>query len=252
MRKISRRIAKLCLITFATLMVFALVFFLIQKKPKELDGKRVALIDSIGNNHIFRGSNPFVTKDKKSVFAYDELTTYFNGILSQQGREPLQDYYLIDVSLLDMDEYYEIEKEEKFFSEHPEYGGEMLNISTLSPSLLFERLPDSNATVRYIAKSYSLWMMSTLKKIRDMASQQRDRPVVIYIHCDGGRDRTGLLAASYRLLFKNMNLPQVKSKNISEVGRSSEDLYNQAIYSYCLHVQSAYRKASDYCVTTTS
>lgn len=63
---------------------------------------------------MFRGNNPFIIKDGKMIFAYDEITSYFNKILTKKGEKPLDDYYLIDVSLLDIDQYFVIKKKKNF------------------------------------------------------------------------------------------------------------------------------------------
>ncbi len=246
MKKVNRSIKTCCWILLAGLFVCVVVFFGSQKKPQELDPKRIALIAVVGNNYIFRGNNPFVTKDREKVFAYKELTSYFNTILSQQGRNLLQDYYLIDVSLLDLNEYYIIKKEEQFFTRHPDRG-RVMNISTLSPSLLFEQSPHANRVTQQITERYSLWVTNTLKQIQKMASRQTDKPIIIYIHCNAGRDRTGFIVAGYKLLFNNLNLSEVRLQNVAESGRNSGPVFNQAIYSYCLHVKQAYNKSNDYC-----
>lgn len=246
MIKFNRTTKKLFWITSAILLVFVVVFFSIQKKIKLLDQGRVALVDTVGNNYIFRGNAPFVIKDGKEIFAQEELTSYFNNILSKQGHDSLQDYYLIDVNLLDLDQYYTIKKEQKFFKQHPEYG-EMIYISTLSPSLLIEYLP-INFVTSPITKNYNLWITKTLNEIHDLALRQTNKPVVIYIHCGAGRDRTGLMVAGYRMLFSELSLSEVKSQNVEEVGRSSRDSYDRAMHSYCLYTKKLRGKADDYCL----
>lgn len=247
MIKYYRTLKIFCWIALVSLLILTTVFFLIQKKSKDLDRSRIALIDIVGNNYIFRGNNPFTTTDGKKSFAHDELTLYFNGILLKEGRKPLGDYYFIDISLLDLDEYYIIKKEEAFFKSRSNHINMMLNISTISPSLLLKRSPDSNMMTRYLTDNYSSWVTETLTKIHEMASRQTDKPIVIYIHCNGGRDRTGLISAGYRMLFQNTNLSEAQAKNIKEVGRNSGILYNNAIESYCLHVKESFKKSDDYC-----
>ena len=249
MRRVNKIIAKIFFTVLAVILIFVSIFFLIQKRIKELDRNRIALIDVVENNYIFRGNNIFVKKNGEMVFAYDELTSYFNNILTKNGRKSLTDYYLIDVSLLDLDHYDAIKGEEQFFSTHPNYG-EVINISTLSPSLLIGQFSDSNIITSSITKGYKLWITDTVKKIHDMALNQIDKPIVVYIHCNAGRDRTGLIAASYKLLFNNIKLSEVRSQNITEAGRNSVDLYDQAIGSYCLYIKQLYNKPADYCIDT--
>ncbi len=248
MKKIKHHTIKLFLIILVALLVFLSVFFLIQKQSKILDYRRIALVDTIGENYIFRGNNPLVKENEKKVFAYDELTSYFNDILKKEGHTTLDDYYLIDISLLDFDQYSEIMKESQFFIKHPELGM-TINISTLSLRLLIEKNSSNPSFVtQEITNHYNLWIKNTIEKVHKIASNQGNKPTVIYIHCDSGRDRTGLITASYRMLFKNIDLANVRLKNIAEVGRNSRNSYNQAMQSFCLHVKEKYKKSDDYCI----
>lgn len=245
MKKINRRLAKFGIVLLTIFLILILTLFLIQKGIKEFDKSRVALVDKIGNNYVFRGNNPLVTKDGKTVFAYDELTSHFNDLLQKEGEKPLDDYYLIDVSLLDFDQYFVIKKEEKFFSKNPAQG-ELVSFSTLSPSLLIGQFKNFTIASNSV-DNYNLWISDTLKKIHDLASKQTNKPVVIYIHCDAGRDRTTLIIGGYRLLFNNMPLQKIRILDLKEVQRSSVFSYNQAIRSYCTYVKKTYDKPNDYC-----
>jgi hypothetical protein len=237
--KINRAaFSKFCYYTLAAFLLVAALLLLIQKNIKWFDSNRVALVDVVENNYIFRGNNLFVAKNGDAVFAHDELTSSLNKILQQQGHKELDDYYLIDISLLDFDQYFTIEKEKLFFTQHPNQG-EIINFSTLSPSLLLD--------LGMVTKSYNLWLTKNLEKIHELASQKMDKPIVVYIHCDSGRDRTGFIVANYRLLFNDMPLKKVRAQNASEAGRNSVFLYDRAIRSYCLHVKKFYNKTSEYC-----
>jgi len=247
MNKAEIFFTKLSWIAFALALVFIATFFLIQKKPKNFDGSRVALVDSSGKNFLFRGSNPFVKKDGKVVFAYDELKNYFSEILENKGMELPQDFYLVDVSLLDMDEYYEIKKEQAFFKKNPKQG-HVLSISTPSSALLFSEL-EHNLFTYNIVENYNSWITHNLDILHKILEEKSDKPVVIYVHCNGGRDRSGFILASYRMLFKNMDLDDVNLQNRIEVGRSSEGFYQSAITSYCYYLQEKYGKTSGYCLT---
>lgn len=238
---------KTFLTTLAVIILIVASFFLIQKRDtKKLDGSRIALIDTVGNNYIFRGSNPFVIKGDETVFAHEELTNYFNQILNNQGAKTLNDYYLVDVSLLDFEQFFAIKKEKKFFLDHPEYG-KMISISTLSPTLLVGRITNSDNFNDSITKNYNVWLTKTLNQIHEISAEQKDKTIVIYIHCDSGRDRTGMIVSAYRLLFKDNNLQEVKEKNVAEVGRNSVVWYDRAINSYCRYLKQTFSKANDYC-----
>ena len=108
---------------------------------------------------------------------------------------------------------------------------------------------DIKYTIKASIKNYNIWVTNLLEKIHYLASQKTDKPVVIYIHCDSGRDRTGLVVTGYKMLFNNINLAKAKSQNISEAGRSSRALYDRAIKSYCSYVKEFYNKPDDYCIS---
>lgn len=241
------RIKNFCWSILLLFLILILVFFLIQKKSKELSSNRIALIDSVNDNYIFRGDNPFIIQNGKKVFSYDELTTDFNNILHQQNHILPNSYYLIDVSLLDLDEYSDIRKEQQFFTKNPQRGM-FINVSTLSPSLLFSQYPSySNFITKAVTRNYNIWLTGFLKQIYELASQKTDQPIVIYIHCDGGRDRTGFITASYRLLFNDTNISKARLQNVEEVGRNSREIYDRALHSYCLYLKQTMGKDDNYC-----
>jgi len=245
MKKINSVTAKFCLWILVISLVLIAVFLLLQKDVKELDERRVALIDKIGNNYVFRGNNPFIIKDGKMIFAYDEITSYFNKILKKEGEKPLDDYYLINVSLLDVDQYFIMKKEEEFFAQHPKEG-EVINFSTLSTSLLLGKFPNSSIVNKSL-NDYNLWVSDRLKQIYELASKQTNKTVIVYIHCNSGRDRTGLIITGYRLLFNNMPLRETRMMDLKEAQRSSVASYDEAIRSYCRYVKKTYNKPDDYC-----
>ena len=250
MKKINSVTAKFCLWILVISLVLIVAFLLLQKDVKILNETRVALIDKIGNNYVFRGNNPFIIKDGKMIFAYDEITSYFNKILTKKGEKPLDDYYLIDVSLLDIDQYFVIKKEEEFFAQHPK-NGELINFSTLSISLLLGKFPHSNIINKSL-NDYNLWVSDRLKQIYELASKQTNKTVIVYIHCNSGRDRTGLMITGYRLLFNNMPLRETRIMDLKEAQRSSVASYDEAIHSYCKYVKKTYNKPDDYCAYSNS
>jgi hypothetical protein len=234
------RVRCVCATSCKVLAIFAVIltaaFFLCQKKPKLFDESRFALVDTIGGNYIFRGSSPFEDKDGNAVFAYEKLTTSINAILVKQGLAPLKDYHLVDYSLLDIDQYYVIQKEADFFTANPELGNHV-NVSTISPRLLLTPFDSDIASI--FVDSYNASITSLVENARALAVKQTDKPVVVFIHCNAGRDRTGFVVASYRMLLKNMTLKEAVARNVAETGRNSQDFYDTAIESYCRYLGNA-------------
>ena len=222
-----------------------IIFFVIQKKPKTLDGSRVKLVDSVGQNYFFRGSNPFVEKFGERNFSYHDLKKYINQTLEKEGKKPLQDFYLVDISLLNLDGYFQIKQEQEFFKKYPNLG-EVKNYSEIAPELLLT--PFSNNPIAYkITKNYHEKLTQLLQEIRQTLEKEHAKPVVIYAHCNAGRDRTGALSASYRMLYQNMDLPQAVNKNIQEVQRSSESLLKSSVSSYCNYLQKEHKQEKKSC-----
>lgn len=249
MKKLEIIIERILLAAMILLLVLSVIFIAIQKRTKELDYKRIALIDDLSGNYMFRGNNPFIKKDGKKVFAYDELKDHFNRILSDSGRKTLDDFYLIDVSLLDLNEYEDLSKERAFFKKHPEKG-RFIHFSTLSPSLLLKYVDDPKSTSRDITDRYNNQTATFLKHLHEILLQKSDKPVAIYLHCNAGRDRAGFLIAGYKMMFMGANLEQARSQNAIEVGRNSKNFYNQAILSYCNYIKQTRKKADNFCAVS--
>jgi hypothetical protein len=243
--KKNNKFKKFLLIFILIFSTFPIIFFALQKNPKNLDGTRVKLVDSVGQNYFFRGSNPFVNKLGEKVFSYHDLKKYINQTLEKEGKKPLKDFYLVDISLLNLDAYFQIKEEQEFFKKYPHLG-EVKNYSEIAPELLLT--PFSSNPIAYkITKNYHEKLTKLLQEIRQTLEKESDKPIVIYAHCNAGRDRTGALSASYRMLYQNMDFPQAVNKNIEEVQRSAESLLKSSVSSYCNYLEKEHKQKKNSC-----
>lgn len=225
--------ARLTKVLAAIVLILIAGFFLAQKKARSMEESRVALIDVVGNNYIFRGANPFEDRNGDTVFSYEKLTSEFNKTLTKTDLKPLQDYYLIDFSLLDVDQFFVLKKEQDFFNSHPERGT-FQHVSTVSPRMLLT--PFDSDFAGTVTNDYNSFVAAMLERIHNLALSQKDKKVVIYVHCNSGRDRTGFFAATYRMLYKGMTRGEAIVQNVKDAGRSSEGFYDSAIKSYCRYL----------------
>lgn len=236
-------------IVLSLILIFLILiagFFLLQKRTKILEPSRIALVDKVEKNYVFRGNNPLIRSYKTKVFAYKELKNRFNEILEKNGEEPLEDFFLIDVSLLDFNELNDIKIEKSYFEKNPDKG-QFINFSTISPALLIKSSKDSNQLSQKLLNDYNQQNTDFLNQLHEIATQKHDKPMVIYLHCNAGRDRTGFMISAYKMLFLEKNLQQVRDENVAEVGRDSKNFYKQAAESYCKHIGDVKGKAEGFC-----
>jgi hypothetical protein len=238
-------IIKILNIIFVIILLFLLIFFVIQKKPKIFDGSRVKIVDNIGQNYFIRGSNPFVEKLGDRNFSYHDLKKQINLTINKSGKKTLDDFYLVDLNLLNFDGIFQILDEELFFKKNPQLGS-FVKYSEISPALLL-MIFSNNQLVYEITKNYHQNIDKILQKINDDLLTISNKPVVIYLHCNAGRDRTGFITASYRMKYLNQNLSQALLGNITDVGRNPEYFLYSAIISYCHYLKNQKGLSEDFC-----
>ena len=239
------KIKKWSISLFFALIFLISLFFLLQKKPKEFNANRVSLIDNFEKNYFFRGSNPFKNIYGEPEFSYPEIKLAINQNLRSQNISQLEDFYLIVISLLNVDHYFAIQKERDFFKKYPNIG-KVENFSEISPALLATPFYEYKIA-NDITKNYHWQLTKLLTHINQTLKTKSDKPIVIYVHCNAGRDRTGVISATYRLLFKNYSLQQAVKKNIEEVGRNSESLLESSIISYCFFLKNQKLIGENFC-----
>lgn len=232
---IYRFLKRLFIIIILIILILLITLGLIQKNPKKLDINRIKIIDNIGSNYLLRGSNPYVNIYGKSIFSYHDLKNNINQRFNQEDKPSLSKFYLIDLNLLDIDAFFQIQEEQDFFNKNPQLGS-FRNFSEISLNLLLMPL-SSNNFLNKITDNYHDKLTKVLIEVNQILANQQKNPVIIYVHCNAGRDRTGLFFASYRMLFKKNNLNEVIQKNIDEVNRNAEYLLADTIESYCYYLK---------------
>jgi len=240
--KFANKVINLIILVF---LVCITVFFLVQKNPKKFDGSRVKIVDNVDKNYFIRGSNPFVEKFGEKIFSYNYLKKIISQTIKDENKNIINDFYLVDINLLNLDSYFQILDEELFFKKNPQLG-EFENFSEISPRLLLMGY-SSNQIIFNITKKYHRDLDKIIDKIHFHLHQKLDKPIVIYVHCNAGRDRTGLISAGYRMKYHDLNLKSAIKQNIADVQRSSESFLSDAIRGYCYYIQANFNKPQNFC-----
>lgn len=159
----------------------------------------VSLISQDSGNYLFRGNMPISNK----TFRYKELRASLEQ--AAPGKVLPKEIYLVDISLINSinpNEAADLEIETSFWKtnstlgrliNHPVYG------SLTSPNdypkkvrRQLEKIPTLSNTDVLLENIHSLLQSRQLNGV----------PLVLYIHCEAGKDRTGEIAAAYAMKYQ--------------------------------------------------
>jgi len=211
-------------------------------KADYLEYRKVHLVDqtpplSNGNvNYLFRGNEPKISVDGKDQFAYDELINCMvNNSLSLGVKFPPQ-FYLVDIKLTynHTSELPDIDLEKTYFEANPSIGEFNTNITMgdwSDPHFIpsFER-------VRW-ATNLTDWQKDDLparmELYRNILYTEMDVPLVLYIHCECGCDRTGEVFASYVMKYLGWSFKKAIDWDYQIAGRYILPQHQFAANWYC-------------------
>jgi len=238
-----------------TLIFVVLLITLALTNAGDLDYNKVRYIQSTpplsnGNvNYIFRGNEPRQTVNGTTILPYDDLVSYIkqNG-LANNITIPDQ-FYIIDMKLITgptPSELPDIELEKNFFAENPTLGEALTNNTfgdLINPSWM-----DLEKQIT-MAKTLSTWSGDDLPYRMDLYHNilftERDLPVVLYIHCECGCDRTGEISASWVMKYLGWDFAQSMEWDYSIAGRKITFANQWAAQWYCLYLQYAENRSID-------
>lgn len=183
---------------------------------------RAYILDHKNGNLLFRGPRPCVEKDGKWGFDYDNLMATFRNLYKRQidekGSFPDRFRFVV-ISLTDNDgEGPSLRAEYRFFG-GPE--NESPPADTTQPPEGFVKLPSPKDTQAEVTGKFRWWYIrpdvnqeqgartSKLVELIDwigelMNDTDTENPYIIYFHCSAGADRTGEVAISYLLKYRDM------------------------------------------------
>ena len=190
----------------------------------------VHYIDAVGANFLFRGGLPLT--EQPLVFNYGGLKRALLHAGERAGVKVPSSFYLLDVNLLnieDQEDARRIVTEEKFFQANPRLGG--IQVWEINGATLSVNDPALTANREYLARNLDSWLgdrlagrVETLRRWLEgtppVGAGLPIKPVVIYIHCVVGCDRTGEVSAAYYLRYRNQSWQEVNALNRSMCPRN--------------------------------
>jgi hypothetical protein len=174
---------------------------------------------------LFRGGLP--QEGNPSVFNYKGLKKAIINAGKEAGVQVPSPFYIIDVNLLNIENPKDaqwIMVEEQFFRAHPKlgriqvWGMNGVGLSVNDPALAPNRY--------YLGQNLDKWLNDRLNErveslrgwlenTAPVAQGKTKVPIVVYIHCAVGCDRTGEFSGAYYLRYLNKSWEEVNKLNQS-------------------------------------
>jgi len=192
--------------------------------------KNVHFVDSVGSNFLFRGERP-VTGDGTGdgEFNIDGLKRAIAAAAGKAGVSLPSSYAIVDISLLWLADTVNPEqaaREQKlllaefaFFQSHPKAGQVHLwtskgeGVSPLAPSLFAARDCLAGALDEWMADRL-IWRTHKIRTwLENPSGLGMAGPIVIYVHCYGGCDRTGELIGAYAMRYQGVSWEDMNRLN---------------------------------------
>ena len=170
-------------------------------------------VDHVGNNYLFRGGSPVTTDPNtgQPVFDYDGLMA---AIASKPELPPTplpSSYYLVDINLEHANESTNLTTEIDYFANNPN-GQLVLWDTNGTPQCYWQTDPPKRgplvATLGEWLPDPLIWRVATIRSWLEnplllplQPLPDPKPPIIIYVHCDGGCDRTSEMIGAYRLRY---------------------------------------------------
>jgi len=226
----------------------SLVFLVFGATADYLEENKVRFLDwthgQSFTNYLFRGNEPKLTNETgDDYFAYDELQDYMINAASNLSVVLPKKYWLIDYKL-----YYvepiepDVDLETQFFQSNPTLGE--LRLQRIIGDLTSPRIyPQSY--VKDEAIVLSSWQPDNLPDFIQNLNKllytegPNKLPMVIYVHCECGCDRTGEVAGSYAMQYMGMTFNEAYAWDEDIAGRWILPNHKWAMEWFCSYLQYA-------------
>eukprot|EP01132_Coremiostelium_polycephalum_P002885 gene2885-3586_t len=180
-------------------------------------------------------------RHRQDQFAYEELVQCFVNNSKSLGVDFPTDFYLYDIKLIYglKSEDPDIILEQKFFQANSTLGQAATNI-TLGD--IYDPKIVPQAELIKWATTLSQWQKDDLplrmQVYRDILySTEFDKPLVLYIHCECGCDRTGEIFASYVMKYQGWSFNKSMEWDYAVAGRKIMPNHQFAAQWYCYYLK---------------
>ncbi len=197
------------------------------KKEVTFTPRKLRLVDydPESGNYLFRGNMPIIN----GQFAFKEIIDTMNLRCTEQLETTLpEDIFVLDISLISkLAESHLLKLEQAFTQTNPDlvhlihypvYGA-VSNPDYYPGSVLQIML-----NLPFIGDVYSL-----VDKLRNLLNQQQSRPVAIFVHCQAGSDRTGMVIGAYQMQFLGKSYLEVIEEAEEIAGRPVKSLQKRGL-----------------------
>ncbi len=192
-------------------------------QPVVPEVRNVHYIDTVGQNLLFRGGLP--QYGNPTVFNYDGLKRAIIQAGKRAGVKVPDAFYLFDVNLLNIESPADAPRiwtEQSFFRAKPGLG--RIQVWGLNGTGLHVNDPALAGKREFLARNLDNWLNDRLplriETLREWLESppghftgNRNLPVVFYIHCVAGCDRTGEFSGAYYLRYLGKSWEEVNELN---------------------------------------
>jgi hypothetical protein len=214
--------------TILLIVAFLMTFFFKRPARPVLEVKNVHYVDCLGSNFLFRGGLPLT--GEPPVFNYRGLKQSIVKAGQKAGVIVPSEFYMIDVNLLNIENPEDAGRiliEQQFFQAKSQLG--RVQIWGMNGTGLSVNDPALADCREYLARNLDQWLndklISRVKQLRKLLESpapgfhdKARMPVVIYIHCVAGCDRTGEFSGAYYLRYLHKSWEEVNAINRSLSG----------------------------------
>ena len=211
--------------TYATRLLAAMTLLFLLAISNASGVYNVHYVDSVNDNYLFRGGQPF---DNQNTFDYSTLQADIISAGKEAGVKVPTSFYIIDVNLLNLrytSDVNKLEEEFDYFKTHPDLGRLVFwDTGGTEVSQTDEAISTDVEFKTYLAQNIDGWLGDNLDTRVDSLRQMLNNgksligasaPIVIYVHCVAGCDRTGELIGAYEMRYLDKSWNDVNSESVN-------------------------------------